>query len=103
MGQTACNSMRFRNLKRLVDGKTRHLRLPIGQAGKSHAEAPKLWLRRNRRKRSFGASQENGNCHDFTTRDLDILRFLRWCRFVLAKDLADVSQSQKFRTLKFSA
>ena len=23
----------------------------------------------------------------FTTRDLDILRFLRWCRFVQAKDL----------------
>ena len=23
----------------------------------------------------------------FTTRDLDILRFLRWCRFVLAEDL----------------
>lgn len=26
----------------------------------------------------------------FTTRDLDILRFLRWCRFVLAKDLTGV-------------
>ncbi len=25
----------------------------------------------------------------FTTRDLDILRFLRWCRFVLAEDLTD--------------
>ena len=36
----------------------------------------------------------------FTTRDLDILRFLRWCRFVLAKDLADVFSKSEVQNLE---
>ena len=36
----------------------------------------------------------------FTTRDLDILRFLRWCRFVLAKDLTDVFSKIEVQNLE---
>ena len=36
----------------------------------------------------------------FTTRDLDILRFLRWCRFVLAEDLTDVFSKIEVQTLE---
>ena len=42
----------------------------------------------------------------FTTRDLDILRFLRWCRFVLAEDLtssfykAEVQNLEILRLIK---
>lgn len=36
----------------------------------------------------------------FTTRDLDILRFLRWCRFVLAEDLADVFSKVDIQNLE---
>ena len=36
----------------------------------------------------------------FTTRDLDILRFLRWCRFVLAKDLADAFSKIEIQNLE---
>ena len=36
----------------------------------------------------------------FTTRDLDILRFLRWCRFVLAEDLADVFSKVEIQNLE---
>ena len=36
----------------------------------------------------------------FTTRDLDILRFLRWCRFVLAEDLADVFSKIEVQNLE---
>ena len=36
----------------------------------------------------------------FTTRDLDILRFLRWCRFVLAKDLTGVFSKGEVQNLE---
>lgn len=36
----------------------------------------------------------------FTTRDLDILRFLRWCRFVLAKDLTGVFSMGEVQNLE---
>ena len=36
----------------------------------------------------------------FTTRDLDILRFLRWCRFVLAKDLTGVFSKAEIQNLE---
>ena len=36
----------------------------------------------------------------FTTRDLDILRFLRWCRFVLAEDLTDVFSKIEVQNLE---
>ena len=36
----------------------------------------------------------------FTTRDLDILRFLRWCRFVLAKDLTGVFSKSEVQNLE---
>ena len=36
----------------------------------------------------------------FTTRDLDILRFLRWCRFVLAKDLTGVFSKVEVQNLE---
>lgn len=36
----------------------------------------------------------------FTTRDLDILRFLRWCRFVQAKDLAGVFSKTEVQNLE---
>ena len=36
----------------------------------------------------------------FTTRDLDILRFLRWCRFVLAKDLTGVFSKAEVQNLE---
>ena len=32
----------------------------------------------------------------FTTRDLDILRFIRWCRFVLAENLTVEQQNGTF-------
>ncbi len=36
----------------------------------------------------------------FTTRDLDILRFLRWCRFVLAEDLTNVFSKIEIQNLE---
>ena len=36
----------------------------------------------------------------FTTRDLDILRFLRWCRFVLAEDLTGVFSKVEVQNLE---
>lgn len=36
----------------------------------------------------------------FTTRDLDILRFLRWCRFVLAEDLTGVFSKTEVQNLE---
>ena len=36
----------------------------------------------------------------FTTRDLDILRFLRWCRFVLAEDLTNVFSKIEVQNLE---
>ena len=36
----------------------------------------------------------------FTTRDLDILRFLRWCRFVLAEDLTGVFSKAEVQNLE---
>ena len=36
----------------------------------------------------------------FTTRDLDILRFLRWCRFVLAGDLTGVFSKTEVQNLE---
>ena len=36
----------------------------------------------------------------FTTRDLDILRFLRWCRFVLAEDLTSVFSKVEVQNLE---
>ena len=36
----------------------------------------------------------------FTTRDLDILRFLRWCRFVVAKDLTNVFSKIEVQNLE---
>ena len=36
----------------------------------------------------------------FTTRDLDILRFLRWCRFVLAGDLTGVFSKAEVQNLE---
>ena len=36
----------------------------------------------------------------FTTRDLDILRFLRWCRFVQAKDLTGVFSKTEVQNLE---
>ena len=36
----------------------------------------------------------------FTTRDLDILRFLRWCRFVLAEDLTSVFSKAEVQNLE---
>ena len=36
----------------------------------------------------------------FTIRDLDILRFLRWCRFVLAKDLTGVFSKGEVQNLE---
>ena len=36
----------------------------------------------------------------FTTRDLDILRFLRWCRFVLAEDLTGVFSKTEIQNLE---
>ena len=36
----------------------------------------------------------------FTTRDLDILRFLRWCRFVLAEDLTGVFSKGEVQNLE---
>lgn len=36
----------------------------------------------------------------FTTRDLDILRFLRWCRLVLAEDLTDVFSKIEVQNLE---
>ena len=36
----------------------------------------------------------------FTTRDLDILRFLRWCRFVLAEDLTGVFSKAEIQNLE---
>ena len=36
----------------------------------------------------------------FTTRDLDILRFLRWCRFVLAEDLTSVFSTVEVQNLE---
>ena len=36
----------------------------------------------------------------FTTRDLDILRFLRWCRFVLAKDLVGAFSKIEIQNLE---
>ena len=35
----------------------------------------------------------------FTTRDLDILRFLRWCRFVLAEDLTSAFYKAEVQNL----
>ena len=36
----------------------------------------------------------------FTTRDLDILRFLRWCRFVLAEDLTSAFYKAEVQNLE---
>ena len=36
----------------------------------------------------------------FTTRDLDILRFLRWCRFVLAEDLTGAFSKAEVQNLE---
>ena len=36
----------------------------------------------------------------FTTRDLDILRFLRWCRFALAEDLTGVFSKTEVQNLE---
>ena len=36
----------------------------------------------------------------FTTRDLDILRFLRWCRFVMAEDLTGVFSKSEVQNLE---
>ena len=36
----------------------------------------------------------------FTTRDLDILRFLRWCRFVLAEDVTGVFSKAEVQNLE---
>ena len=65
MGQAACNFTLLCNLKHSADGKKPASTATHRSIREKHAEAPKLWLRRNRRKRSFGASQENGSCHDF--------------------------------------
>ena len=40
------------------------------------------------------------SCMMLSCRDLDILRFLRWCRFVLAKDLADVFSKSEVQNLE---
>jgi len=41
-----------------------------------------------------------GTAMIFTTRDLDILRFLRWCRFVLAEDLTSAFYKAEVQNLE---
>ena len=69
---------------------------------KSPGKAPKSFLRRNRRKGGFGALQEQEvNTVLFSTSEIDVLRLLRWCRYLPRKELTSVFPEETIQTLSF--